>query len=139
MPVSRSSKKRVSVKSSVKSPYHGKTVLVVDDSNISRLMLKAMIEAICGSLEVYEARDGEEAIRMMKRYQPDLVTLDEEMPILNGLDAVPQLKAANPNGRIVLITSHKEEEVMVKVKELAIEYVAKPITESKVISLLNDA
>lgn len=132
MPVSYSSTKGV-----LRSPYYGKTVLVVDDSQISRLMLRAMIEAICGSLDVYEARDGEEAIRMMKLYKPDLVTLDEEMPKLNGLDSVPALKEANPESRIVLITSHQEEQVKKKVQELAIEYVAKPITEAKVVALLN--
>jgi YesN/AraC family two-component response regulator len=131
MPISTSS-----TKMSSRSPYFGKTVLVVDDSNISRLMLKAMIEALCGSLEVYEARDGDEAIRMAKRYKPDLITLDEEMPVKNGLDAAPELKEANPEGRIVLITSHKEESVLKKVKELSIEYMAKSITEEKIVSLL---
>ncbi|GLQ33653.1 response regulator transcription factor [Litoribrevibacter albus] len=128
---------RVSFNGKSQSPYHGKTVLVVDDSDISRLMLKAMIEAICGSLVVHEARDGDEAIKMVEKFKPDLITLDEEMPNKNGLDTVPELQKINPGGRIVLITAHKEENVKAKVKELAIEYVAKPITEAKVINLLS--
>ncbi|GAA3927583.1 response regulator transcription factor [Litoribacillus peritrichatus] len=130
MPTSRSSS------SSAKSLYYGKKVLVVDDSNIPRAILKAMIEAICGSIEVYEARDGNEAIRMMKLYQPDLVTLDEEMPNRNGLDAVPEMLKESPNSRIVLITCHQEDAVKVRVKELGIEYLSKPITEAKVIGML---
>jgi YesN/AraC family two-component response regulator len=128
---------RTPLSSKQQSPYYGKTVLVVDDSDISRLMLKAMIEAICGSLEVYEAKDGVEAIAMVAQYKPDLITLDEEMPNKNGLDAVPELQKLNPDGRIVLITAHKEESVKEKVKEFAIEYVAKPITEAKVINMLS--
>ncbi|MFC3152210.1 response regulator transcription factor [Litoribrevibacter euphylliae] len=119
------------------SPYYGKTILVVDDSEISRVMLKTMIEAISGSLDVYEAKDGLEAIKMVEQHKPDLITLDEEMPGKNGLETVPELLKINPESRIVLITAHGEENVKEKVKALSIEYLAKPITEAKVINLLS--
>ncbi len=123
--------------STKRSPYYGKKVLVVDDSHISRSILKAMIEAICGSIDVYEARDGDEAIRMVRLYHPDLITLDEEMPKRNGLDSVPEILTEHQDSRIVLITCHQEDDVKLRVKELGIEFIAKPITEAKVISMLS--
>lgn len=128
---------RISLGRKSQTSYYGKTILVVDDSEISRVMLKTMIEAISGSLEVYEARDGVEAIKMVQQHKPDLITLDEEMPRKNGLDTVPELLKINPDSRIVLITAHEEDNVKAKVKELAIEYLSKPITEAKVIHLLS--
>jgi signal transduction histidine kinase len=81
-------------------------VLLVDDQVDERLVLRAMLEA-SGRFEVVaECRDGAEAVVEAARLQPDLVLLDLEMPGVDGLTALPQLRDAAPGARTVVVSGY---------------------------------
>jgi two-component system nitrate/nitrite response regulator NarL len=79
-------------------------ILVVDDHPIFRHGLRKLLEAEPDFAVVGEAADGLEALRDIARLQPDLVLLDVAMPRFGGLEALPDLCAAAPSARIVLLT-----------------------------------
>lgn len=108
-------------------------VMVVDDSKIVRKTLKNKIEEL-GHKILYEAEDGRQAVGYYRRNMNriDMITMDISMPVLNGILALREIMAIDPDAKIVMITSHGEEElVMEAVVNGAIGYILKPITIEK--------
>jgi two-component system chemotaxis response regulator CheB len=71
-------------------------VLVVDDSTFFRRRVKEILEQDPNLTVVGEAKDGQEAIRQVKLLDPDVVTMDVEMPIMDGITAVRAIMSVNP-------------------------------------------
>ena len=86
-----------------------RTVLVVDDSTFMRNRIK---EALADDdIEVVgEAKDGDEAVELFRRLQPDLVTMDVTMRNTDGFTAAETILKDNPDARVVLLTLRQEEE-----------------------------
>lgn len=81
----------------------GKTVLVVDDSAIIRKALAAAFLSD-GFKTCVEAENGKEGIAAAEQFQPDLIVLDLSMPVMNGLQAAPELRKILPKVPIILFT-----------------------------------
>jgi len=85
-----------------------KSILVVDDSDITRKITRLFLEIqidleVCG-----EADDGVDAIKKAKELKPDLILLDLVMPRMNGIEAASVIKGIMPQVLIVLFTMYKE-------------------------------
>ena len=81
----------------------GKTVLVVDDApSIRRMLASAFLSD--GFKTCIEAENGKDAIEVAKQSKPDLIVLDLSMPVMNGLQAAPQLRKLLPHTPIILFT-----------------------------------
>ena len=78
-------------------------VLVVDDSSFIRRSLTALLESDPDIKVIAVARDGEEAIAMVREHDPDLVTLDVEMPKMNGIEVLRNLKKEYPLSNIPVL------------------------------------
>ena len=86
-------------------------VLVVDDSPDLRFLVRRAL-AERGEFEVIgEAGDGAAAVQRATELQPDLILLDIDMPRMGGLEALPRLRAAAPNARVVMLTSYEREQM----------------------------
>ena len=84
-------------------------LLLVDDHSLFRRGLKALLSqddrfGVCG-----EAGDVGEALRCLQRQQPDVVLLDNHLPGVRGVDAIPALKDAAPKARILMLTVSENE------------------------------
>jgi two-component system chemotaxis response regulator CheY len=79
----------------------GKRILVVDDAADIRLLVRLYVEAH-GHAVVAEAADGRQAIEMAETHAPEVVVLDVMMPVMSGLDALPQIRTACPDAVIVM-------------------------------------
>jgi len=82
-------------------------ILIVDDSAIIRHSIRACIEhntdwEVCG-----EAENGKVAIEKVRQLHPDVVTLDWQMPIMNGLDAAREITRIAPRATMLMITLHE--------------------------------
>ncbi len=102
-------------------------VLVVDDSAFMRKALSGMLEKDPRLTVVGSARNGEEAIQKVTELKPDVVTMDVEMPGMNGLDAVRQIMAANPVP-ILMVSSLTEagaKETLLALELGAVDYIPK--------------
>ncbi|HEY6872700.1 MAG TPA: chemotaxis-specific protein-glutamate methyltransferase CheB [Geobacteraceae bacterium] len=87
-------------------------VLIVDDSASMRLFLERIFSADPGIRVVGAARNGEEAIAMVERLNPHVVTMDIYMPRLNGLDATRRIMETRPTPIVILSGNLDPEEVL---------------------------
>jgi len=86
------------------------SILVVDDHQLVRAGLVALL-ATAADLEVVgEAADGEEALVLARARRPDVVLMDLSMPVLDGVAATRRLMAEQPGARVVVLTSFTEKE-----------------------------
>ena len=106
------------------------TVLVVDDSKVSRLLSKQHILHRRPDWAIVEAASGEEAIDKLQTITPDLVLLDLNMPGMGGLVAVDKIQATCPAARITLLTANVQDATREKANALGIGFAEKPITEA---------
>lgn len=88
------------------APGSPHTVLVVDDAEDSRELLRWQLGGDTHLKIVGEAGDGELAVQRAADLQPDLIILDLNMPHRDGLSVIPQLYAAAPRTRVVVLTSY---------------------------------
>ena len=116
-------------------------VLIADDHAIVREGLRTLIKAKPGLELVGEAADGEEAAQKARTLKPDVILLDMIMPHKDGLEAIKEIKAQNPQARILVLTSFSDDDkVFAAIKAGALGYVLKsylfeeiPISEEEVI------
>jgi DNA-binding NarL/FixJ family response regulator len=80
------------------------SLLICDDTEAIRLLLRIMIERSSGIRVVGEAADGEQVIAAATRLQPDVILLDLAMPTRTGLDALPELRQVAPRAAIIVFS-----------------------------------
>jgi DNA-binding NarL/FixJ family response regulator len=85
-------------------------ILIADDHALFRAGLRALLTDAAGRDGVLEAGDGAEAVRLAREHAPELVFLDIAMPVLGGLAAIEQVKAAQPAARVIVLSMHLNEE-----------------------------
>ena len=103
-------------------------VLTVDDSTLMQRILKAALDAADDIELVGQAFDSNEARKMVKQYNPDVITLDVEMPGMNGLEFLERLMNARPMP-VIMFSSHTADgtEITFKALELgAVDFLQKP-------------
>lgn len=113
-----------------------KSVLLVDDSRVSRLMLKAIIMNQYTDWHIVEAENAEIALSMCLNGRFDFITLDMNMPGRDGLTVSPELQQACPDAKIALLTANFQERVKAKAEEQGLTFLPKPITEEKILNYL---
>lgn len=123
---------QLGVKGNRNEPYR---VFIIDDSIQIRTVLKRILVRfgfhICG-----EAMDGEDAINTLGKMSepPDIICIDQDMPVLNGTETIKILNKKYANVKIVMITAHSHKELVQEVIQLKIHgYLLKPIEPKKVL------
>jgi two-component system, NarL family, response regulator NreC len=84
------------------------TIILADDHNILRQGLRALIEARPGMRVVAEAVDGSAAVQMTRDLSPDLVIMDVQMPVLNGMEATHKITASQPGVKVIALSMHSD-------------------------------
>lgn len=104
-------------------------ILIVDDSRISRRVLRNSLELL-GHTVVGEAGNGDEALKLYDECNPDLVTMDITMPGMDGIECLFRLREKDPNAKVIMITAAGTNDKMVKaVKYGCLDYIVKPFDE----------
>lgn len=104
------------------------TVMVVDDSAVVRGLIVRMLEK-AGVEVIASVGDGQQAVRALDRHHPDVIILDIEMPVMDGLTALPQLVAKQPGVKIIMASTLTEKNAAISLKALqlgAADYIPKP-------------
>ncbi len=111
-------------------------ILISDDSVLARKQLKDILKSQ-GWNCFLEATNGQEAIDLYKEHHPSIVFLDIVMPIKDGISAVKEIIAFDPDAYIVIVSSvGTREQLMNAIQEGAREFVQKPILASHILEIL---
>ena len=89
-----------------------RTLLVVDDHEVVRQGLVALLDRRTGFQVVAEAGTAAEALEQARRFQPDLVVMDVRLPDGSGIEACREIRSELPNTRVVMLTSYPDEDAV---------------------------
>ncbi|WP_042688547.1 response regulator [Azospirillum sp. B506] len=110
------------------------TVLVVDDEPMVRMTLRRLLEK--SGVEVTEAQDGAEAMRIFRASRPDLVICDLVMPFADGLQTILRMRRLDPAVKIIAISGggrSKAMELLAVARQMGADHaLAKPIERSQI-------
>ncbi|ANB60615.1 response regulator [Anoxybacteroides amylolyticum] len=114
-------------------------VLIVDDAKFMRMTLSNILKKANHEI-VGEGENGKEAVELYRSLQPDVVTLDITMPVMNGIEAVKAIKKLDPNAKIIMCSAMGQQKMVVEAIEAgAADFIVKPFEESRVIEALSRA
>ncbi len=114
------------------------SVLIVDDIPFVRKTLKQILTNL-GYRVVGEAETGEEAIHVFQETNPDLVTMDLVMPIMNGVEATRKIIQLNPSAKVIILSAMMQENLVSDaIIAGAKDYIMKPFQTDEVSRVLNN-
>ena len=113
--------------------------LIVDDIFINRLLLKEIIQELCGELR--EAANGKEAIDIIKSENIDIVLMDIEMPVMNGVETTKFIRSEMPYPKnilpIIALTAHNPDDFFESYQNAGFnQLITKPYSLTKVIQAI---
>ncbi|MBD2085819.1 response regulator transcription factor [Trichocoleus sp. ST-U3] len=106
-------------------------VLVVDDHELTRFSLKLAFQSQANIELVGLATNGQEAIEMVERHHPDVIILDLQMPVLDGLSASTQIKHIDPHAQIIAYSSVEDPQIEVMSQTARIDAFCKKDTATQ--------
>ena len=105
-------------------------LLIVDDSNVSRLMIRGRVAALQPDWEVIEAASGDEAVALVPSAKPDFITMDVNMPGITGFEAIEKIRQTDQRVKIVILTANIQSSSRDKAEHLHAKFVQKPVTQA---------
>jgi response regulator NasT len=113
-------------------------VLIAEDEALIRLDLKEMLEEE-GYVVVAEVGDGQAAVEQAKQLRPDLVVLDVQMPVLDGIAAAEQIAAARI-APVIVLTAFSQRELVERARDAgAMAYLVKPFSKNDLVPAIEVA
>jgi DNA-binding NarL/FixJ family response regulator len=112
-------------------------ILIADDHPIFRKGVLSIVNDNTGIQVVGESSNGEETLKLINELKPDIVLLDIDMPVINGLDVARKLKEQSSGTKVVILTIHKDKEYFVEAMNLDIKaYVLKDSISNELIDCI---
>ena len=93
------------------------TAIIADDHAFFREGLSLVLNASLNIKVVAEAANGKELVELAQQYQPDVLIVDIAMPVLNGIDAVKKLSQLNISSKVIALSMHAEESIILQMLE----------------------
>ncbi|WDD98684.1 response regulator transcription factor [Thalassomonas actiniarum] len=107
-------------------------ILIVDDSRLARMVIKRYTLSIHPHWNVIEASNGEEALKRSQDENITWMTIDYNMPGMDGLTLIEKLRQRFPQAEIALITANIQNNVKNQASELDVDFIQKPVTKEKI-------
>jgi YesN/AraC family two-component response regulator len=107
--------------------------MIVDDNEIIRHKLRNLFKRSEDWVICAEAENGVDALEKARKFHPDFVVLDFNMPTMNGLEAAPKLKDISPKSSIVMLTAFKDNRLEEKAYQAGISWVLSKMDACKVV------
>jgi DNA-binding NarL/FixJ family response regulator len=113
-------------------------VLIADDHPLFRKGLRGLLESVAGIEVVGEANEGEEAIALAERLQPEVILMDINMPGVNGIEATRRILHANPAVGVLVLTMYEDDDsVFAAMRAGARGYLLKGVDQAEVLRAIN--
>jgi len=87
-------------------------ILVVDDASFMRVVLRDLLTSNGLASQIFEAADGVAAVEAYKKYKPDVVTMDVNMPKADGLQALKAIMQIDPKAKVIMVTSVEQKHIV---------------------------
>jgi len=114
-------------------------VLVVDDHALLRTGVANIINQESDLRVIAEASNGAEAVEAFERHRPDVTLLDLRMPVMEGVEAVRQIRERDPHAKVIVLTTYDtDEDISRALKAGAKAYVLKDISADALIQCIHD-
>ncbi|CAA7616571.1 response regulator [Magnetospirillum sp. UT-4] len=114
-----------------------RTVLVVDDSLVARMLTRHLIETARPGWTVVEATCGEDALALVAGAAPDCILLDVNMPGIGGLEAARRLREVAPLVPVALLTANIQDAIRQRAGELGVGFMSKPAAQAELVAFLD--
>lgn len=112
-------------------------ILIADDAAFMRMMVKDSLTKN-GYTDIVEAADGEIACNLYNSEKPDLVIMDITMPNKTGIEALRDIKAADPSAKIIMCSAMGQEAMVVEAIKLgALDFIVKPFKPERIIQAVS--
>lgn len=112
-------------------------VLVVEDHNVVRQGLVALLKVTDDLNVVGEAADGVEAVAQFRKHQPDVTLMDLRLPKLGGVDAISRIRKESPHARFIVLTTYDgDEDIYRALKAGAKAYLLKGMTSEELMAAI---
>ncbi|MFN3711556.1 MAG: response regulator transcription factor [Alishewanella aestuarii] len=116
-----------------------KSFLVIDDSKVSRMFIRRFISELKPDWQLSEAANGSEALQLVAQNNFDFISIDYNMPDMNGLELSQAIRELQPDSFIGLVTANIQKSTELAAQQLGLNYYKKPVTEEMVRLLVTDA
>jgi CheY-like chemotaxis protein len=113
-----------------------RTVLLVDDSRVARMMTRSVVEKFCPGWTILEAASGEEALELAAASIPDFVLMDVNMPGMGGLETARLFRERFPAVAVSLLTANIQDSVRDEAAGLHVGYITKPLKDELLMRFL---
>lgn len=115
-------------------------ILIVEDHALTRFGLITAFETEKNFGKIYEAANAKSGIKIIEENPVDLVIMDLGLPDINGIEATQKIKEKHSNIKIVVLSSHEQEEDVIKsIKAGACAYCTKDVAPQKLVDIVNSA
>lgn len=112
------------------------SIVIADDNDMMRSILRGMLRGEAYDV-IGEARNGLAAVEVVGRLKPDIVCMDVMMPEKNGIEALCEIKATQPEIEIIMVTSNSDPEtVQESIQNGACGFIIKPFNAARVLDTL---
>jgi two-component system chemotaxis response regulator CheY len=113
-----------------------KRILITDDAAFMRMILKDIVTK-AGYEVVGEAANGQESVEKYKESTPDFVTMDITMPVMDGIQAIKEIKAFDPKAKIIVCSAMGQQAMVIEaIQAGAKDFIVKPFQNNRVIEAI---
>ena len=115
-----------------------KTVLVVDDSKVARLIFKKVIQAVRPDWSIDEAGNGDEALQLFSQNSYAMLFIDVNMLGMDGLEVSGKIREADNQIPVCLVTANVQDSIKAEAQNLKLSVIGKPLSEEKFTKYLEE-
>jgi len=114
-----------------------RTILIIDDSRVSRMMVKSIAKQNYPEAKIFETGNAEETLALEITCELTHIICDYNMPGMDGLTLCKELQKNHPSSYITLLTANIQAALRNKAQDMGIHFTKKPVTEERILSILS--
>ncbi|MCX7997530.1 MAG: response regulator [Leptospiraceae bacterium] len=113
-------------------------LLIIDDSKVARIAISSYFSQIDPNIQIYEAGNGTEALELVQTHDFDGITIDYNMPELNGLEVAKKIFEIKKTPKLFILTANIQNAIKEKVEQSGFYFFTKPVTKDLIQAIYSE-